>query len=210
MNLKKYAGIILVIVLASRGIAFSQESEIKKNFIDAINSKDREKMVSIVKENRDKIPSEITAIIKDISPELAKEEKESIFHVAETMATIYKDISGDIAPLKEVKKKSFEAKLSPPVKSTPAEGVYTVTSEGDKNIFVPENIIIKKGETVKWINNDSVAHILASMPLIGAGGIFSPTIESGKSWEYKFEKAGEYFYICFIHKGMIGKVNAEE
>ena len=69
---------------------------------------------------------------------------------------------------------------------------------------------IKKGEVVRWVNNDNVAHLLASMHVIGEQGIFSPRVAPGNSWEYRFDKAGEYYYICFIHKVMYGKVTVVE
>lgn len=43
------------------------------------------------------------------------------------------------------------------------------------------------------------------MPVIGTGGIKATRIDPGQSFEFKFDKAGEYFYICYIHKGMVGK-----
>ena len=83
-------------------------------------------------------------------------------------------------------------------------------SGDDKNIFKPDNITIKRGESVRWVNTGETEHILASMPLISVPGLFSPKVEAGQSWDYKFEKTGEYYYLCFIHKSMIGKVTVEE
>lgn len=93
------------------------------------------------------------------------------------------------------------------------KGVYIIqgtSSEAARSIFLPDVIIIKKGGTVRWVNNDKTAHLVASVPVIGEGGIFSPEIGDGESWEYRLNKPGEYYYICFIHKVMYGKVIVED
>lgn len=130
------------------------------------------------------------------------------------MAMAYKDATGDTALLLEVKKRSFDSRLSEPVRSTPEKGVHIVdiprAGADSKDIFRPDNIIIKKGETVRWVNNDGIDHVFSSMPLIGKGGISVPGIKPGGSWEFVFKETGEYYYICYIHKGMIGKVAVEE
>ena len=190
------------------------ESEITKQFLDAYDQKSAVKMAEVIKANKDKIPDEIKALVDEaMAPGMTEEDKDGKFFVADMMARAYKDETGDVEILKFVKRKEFDSKLGPPVRSTAKDGVHMVefpkpTAEV-KNVFVPDNIIIKAGETVRWVNNDEQAHIFASMPLIGIGGIFTPRIEPGKSWEFKFEKPGEYFYICFIHHGMIGKVTVE-
>lgn len=201
-------------VLLFSGTGFS-ESELTKQFIDALDQKDSAKLASIVKDNKDKIPGEIKAIIAEAAlPETTKDDRESKFYLAEIMARTYKDSTGDIEPLKDVKRKNFESRLTQPVRSAPTNGVHTVefpkATETAKNIFKPDNIIIKKGESVRWVNNDETGHVFSSMPLIGLAGIFTPRIEPGQTWEYKFEKTGDYYYICFIHHGMIGKITVEE
>jgi plastocyanin len=113
-----------------------------------------------------------------------------------------------------VKKISFEVRLSPPVVSTSVDGIHIIdmpgVTEEVKNGFNPDNIIIKKGETVRWINSDEIEHIFSSTFFIGKGGISSPSIKPGEGWEYKFENTGEYFYICFIHRSMIGAITVEK
>ncbi len=203
----------LVAVLSLSSAGFS-ESEITKQFLEAYDQKSAVKMVEVIKANKDKMPDEIKALVEEaLAPGMTQEDRDGKFFVADMMARAYKDETGDVEVLKFVKRKEFDSKLGPPVRSTPQGGVHIVefpmATPDVKNIFKPENIIIKAGDTVRWVNNDEQGHIFASMPLIGIGGIFTPRIEPGKSWEYKFEKPGEYFYICFIHHGMIGKVTVE-
>lgn len=210
----------LVIVLGIAAVfAFSSAanvvaSEITKRFIEALDSRNAIEISSIVQKNMDKIPGEIKALLSEaLDPKIPIADRDSIFYVAESMANEYKNQSGEIGLLKEVKKKRFESKLSPPVRSRPVDGVYNVEAfspEKEKYLFNPDNIIIRRGETIRWINRDPTAHQLAAIPVIGLGGISSPKIEAGQGWEKKFETPGEYYYFCFIHKIMYGKVTVEE
>ncbi|MBI5903281.1 MAG: cupredoxin domain-containing protein [Deltaproteobacteria bacterium] len=194
---------------------YCAESQVMKDFTAALEQNDPVKAAAVIDANKDKVPGEIKALLDEAAaPGLSKEDVDGKYYIAELMAKLYKDSTGDIEPLKTVKKKSFDSKLSPAVRSTAVNGVHVVECPepaGEmKNFFKPDNIIIKKDETVRWVNNDKDGHIFASMPFIGMGGIFSPKVEHGQSWEFKFEKPGEYFYICFIHQRMMGKVTVEE
>jgi len=209
------SAVALTAIFVMAGPGFSAESEITKSFIDAFEKNDAVKMGSIVKDNKDKVPAEIKSIIDDaLLPGTSKEDRDSKLYIAEYMAKVYKDTTGDFVPLKDAKKKIFETKLSPAVRPAETNGVYIIetpkSTDKEHNFFKPDNIIIKKGSTVRWVNNDINGHIFASMPFIGDGGIFSPTVNPGESWEHKFEKPGEYYYLCFIHQSMIGKITVEE
>ncbi len=204
------AFLLALAVFFHAGNAIAADSEVVSRFKSALESKDFKTMTILVQKNLKKIPSEVGSLMDEaFSPNIAPAERDSMFTVAEFMADEYKKQTDDISLLKGVKVRIFESKLSKPLTPAPQNGVYTVESistESVKNLFAPGNIIIKKGSTVRWVNSDTVAHLLASVPVIGSGGIFSPTIEPGASWEYTFKKTGEYYYICFIHKVMYGKV----
>ncbi len=203
----------LVLVPAFFSSVHAAESEAVKKFTSALDAGDQAMMTAVVKETGVKVPSEIQALVNDaLLKDTPAEERDSRLFVAEKMATVYKDLTGDAGPLKGVKQKTFESKLTGPVRLAPVNGVYTVETlynDTAKNFFKPDNIIIKSGETVRWVNHDTAEHILASMPFIGEGGIFSKRIAPGESWEKKFDKPGEYYYICFIHKVMYGKITVE-
>lgn len=207
--------LILLTIFVLSKINSSHGSEITQDFLDAFTNKDTVKMSSIIKENKDKIPTEVKALTdKAKLPETTKEDRESNLYIAELIANTYKNVTRDIEPLKLVKQTAFNAKLSPAIHSTPGEGFHIIKmpkpSEEGKYILEPDNIIIKKGESVRWVNTGEAEHILASMPLISVPGLFSPKVEAGQSWDYKFEKTGEYYYLCFIHKIMYGKITVEE
>ena len=215
MNLKKlWSSLILIAVFTLSGTAYSFESKIVNKFLTAYDAKDADGMAAIVEKNKDKIPSEILALLYEaMFPSTKEEDKTANLFIAELMAKTYKNATGDFEPLLNVKRTVFNSQLGEPVNSSAKKGVHVVelpeASKHEMNVFSPDNIIIKQGETVSWVNKDKVAHIFASMPVIGEGGIFTPDIEPGKNWKYKFDKPGEYYYLCFIHKGMVGKVTVE-
>lgn len=189
-------------------------SELTQKFVAAFDANDQDAMIALVDENKAKIPAEISSIIEEAKTAKSQDEKDAHFYMAEMMAKMYMDSTGDTAPLLEVKRKSFDAKLAAPERVTTVDGVYIIelpkAVAGMKNVFRPNSIVIKKGSTVRWVNKDDIDHVFSSMPVIGKGGISSPPVAPGGSWEYKFDKPGEYFYICFIHHGMVGKITVEE
>jgi plastocyanin len=195
---------------------FAAEASISEAFIAAYGDNDQEKLHKIVEDNAEKIPAEIkTLIYSTMGPKVEPSKKEATLYIAEQMAIVYKDVTGDFEPIREVKREQFESKLSVPVRSVAKKGVHIIetpkkTKEGRYNFFSPDNMIIKKGETVRWSNTDKIAHLFASFSIIGKGGLFTPNIDPGANWDYTFEEAGEYYYLCFIHKGMLGKITVEE
>jgi plastocyanin len=66
--------------------------------------------------------------------------------------------------------------------------------------FDPSSVQISAGDTVKWINKDSVQHQIH-------GDIFdSELISNGNTYEFTFTKPGVYNYICLIHPTMKGTI----
>ncbi len=193
------------------GQAQAEESRLVKAFMKAYDAKNIPAMSELIKSNKDKIPAEVRALVKEgLKKGLTKEEKTAKFFTGELMAREYKNLTEDAGLLIELKRAEFNSLLHKAVKSKAVNGINTINiplgTDKERNVFKPDNIVIHEGETVRWKNNDTVEHIFASMPLIGNGGIFTPRLKGGATWEYKFDKPGEYFYLCFIHKGMIGKV----
>lgn len=217
MNLKRIFTMFIVaaalLTVCVPNLRAAESADIAASFVQAFDGNDSVKMNSIVEENKARIPAVVHSIVEAAIAAPASDEKEAHFYMAEMMARLYKDSTGDTAPLLEVKRKSFDARLAEPQRPEPVDGVYIIeipkTGPGAKNVFRPNNLVVKKGSTVRWVNKDEAAHIFASMPVIGKGGITSPTVEPGASWEHKFDVPGEYFYICFIHHAMVGKLTVE-
>jgi len=82
--------------------------------------------------------------------------------------------------------------------STPHKGKY----------LNPENIIIKQGTTIGWLNEDNVPHTITSgTPEGGSDGIFDSSIFlSGEKFEHIFNQDGEFDYFCMLHPWKTGKI----
>lgn len=204
----------LVVISLASGPGHTAGSPVVNEFVKALDAKDAEGMSAVVTKYKMYIPATIKSLLDEaLKPGVTDEKKEENFYLAELIANKHKELSGDTAPLIDVKKAVFHSKLGPAVRSVAKGGVHVVNmpeAKGEEmNVFKPDNIIIKVGETVRWVNKDKIAHVFSSMPVIGMGGIFVPSIEPGATYDYKFEKPGEYYYICFIHKGMVGKITVE-
>lgn len=70
--------------------------------------------------------------------------------------------------------------------------------------FTPQTVRIVAGGSVSWINGDKRAHIVS---FVDSGN--SPEIAPGGSYQRRFERAGEYPYVCGIHSSMRGVVVVE-
>lgn len=81
------------------------------------------------------------------------------------------------------------------------EGTSDVTIENFA--FMPAEIEVAPGTTVTWTNMDDVAHTVQD-----EGDLFpeSDDLAQGESFEFTYDTAGEYPYICGIHPYMKGTV----
>ncbi len=66
--------------------------------------------------------------------------------------------------------------------------------------FTPAEITIQKGETITWINMDSIAHTATSV------SFDSGMLGYGQSFKYTFNTAGTFDYHCTPHPYMTGKI----
>jgi len=89
--------------------------------------------------------------------------------------------------------------------STPALESGTPVVSGN-NIYIlnfafdPQTLTVKAGAKVIWNNNDSAPHTVKST-------LFeSPPLSSGQTFEYTFNQAGAYDYVCGIHPSMNGRI----
>jgi len=70
--------------------------------------------------------------------------------------------------------------------------------------FAPSNLVITKGSTVTWTNQDSVSHTIT------ATGIFnSENLNKGQSFSYTFNTPGTFNYHCSIHPSMTGTITVQ-
>jgi len=83
-----------------------------------------------------------------------------------------------------------------------ASGAGSTTVRISGFAFDPAELTVKQGDTVVWVNEDSVPHT------IKMGSAFeSSQMGKGDSAEHTFtETPGEYPYSCAIHPSMHGKI----
>lgn len=102
---------------------------------------------------------------------------------------------------------------SPQVSASPsaspaAKNIVKIESAG----FVPQNITVKAGEMVTWVNNDSVNHNVNSVvhpthlvyPPLNLG-----LIKPGEEKSLSFPKAGTYKYHDHLNPSVTGSVTVE-
>jgi len=97
---------------------------------------------------------------------------------------------------------------SPTVSSATQENVVTIKSSG----FSPQNLTIKAGETVTWINNDTVDHTVNSAvhpthllyPPLNLG-----VIKPGDKKSLTFPDAGTYKYHDHLNPSLTGSVTVQ-
>jgi plastocyanin len=68
--------------------------------------------------------------------------------------------------------------------------------------FSPNPLTTTVGSTIRWTNNDNLAHTSTA-----TGGAWnSGTIQPGGQFNFTFQSAGTFAYQCTIHPGMVATV----
>ena len=83
------------------------------------------------------------------------------------------------------------------------------------NAYDPREVTVPVGTTVRWVNQDTVAHTVTSGVSDGtvgeADGLFdSSFLEEGDTFTYTFDEAGEFPYHYQPHPWMRGTVTVTE
>ena len=71
--------------------------------------------------------------------------------------------------------------------------------------FAPNPITVPVGTTVTWMNNDTIAHDVASDSAVWN----SNSMAAGTQFSFAFQTKGTFPYHCTVHPGMIGTVNVQ-
>ena len=84
----------------------------------------------------------------------------------------------------------------------------TVTVDMRDIVYVPKNLVVAPGTTVKWTNSDDLIHTVTKAS--GPGPEFdSGNVMPGDAYEQRFEEAGRVDYVCSLHHGQTGSVTVE-
>ena len=76
----------------------------------------------------------------------------------------------------------------------------------NNNAFSPANVIIKKGTTVVWTNNDAMAHTVTA----DKDGPASPELKQSASYTDTFITAGTFEYHCSLHPQIRGVITVTQ
>jgi plastocyanin len=85
----------------------------------------------------------------------------------------------------------------------PKAKAASTTVEMSNTSFQPQNITVKVGDTVTFVNKDDIAHTATA----GDKSFDSGTLDAGGTFEFKATKAGKIDYVCSFHPGMTGTIN---
>lgn len=88
-----------------------------------------------------------------------------------------------------------------------------VTGGGDgttvtmaNNEFQPKDVSVSAGDTITWVNDDSVQHnAVAKTGDLPKSELFG----QGERYEATFEQPGKIEYVCTVHPGMEGTITVE-
>ncbi|HTK41465.1 MAG TPA: plastocyanin/azurin family copper-binding protein [Gemmatimonadales bacterium] len=103
-----------------------------------------------------------------------------------------------------------------PVVQTPTGGGGSSGAVTDVTIqnftFTPANVTVKVGSTVRWTNNDPIAHTTTSDMGVWDSGPLNP---SGGTFQMTFSSTGTFPYHCSIHPpsvypGFVGTITVTQ
>ena len=80
-------------------------------------------------------------------------------------------------------------------------GAFSLTT----NAYSPNPVNIKVGDSINWVNTDTIAHTSTA----NGGQWSSGTMAPGSSFKTTFSTAGSFSYHCSIHPGMVGTVTVQ-
>lgn len=80
--------------------------------------------------------------------------------------------------------------------------------QGNTGLYIPQNLEIKSGTTVIWVNADNYGHTVQSQDQDGkpTGSFNSNVLKTGDTFTHKFNELGEYPYYCTLHPWRTGSV----
>ena len=86
---------------------------------------------------------------------------------------------------------------------SPTPKTYDV--EIENFAFNPSSLTIKKGDSIRWTNRDSVDHTATA----DNGAFNSPLLSDDENFTFTFNEAGEFSYYCVPHPYMKAKIIVE-
>jgi plastocyanin len=88
------------------------------------------------------------------------------------------------------------------------KGSGDVTIDMREMQFQPQEVTVRVGEEVTWVNRDTVQHDAVNEQ--DGEGPRSELLDQGQTYSFGPESAGRIDYVCTIHPGMEGTLNVVE
>lgn len=96
----------------------------------------------------------------------------------------------------------------PPTIVTMIEGSLLPDCQAKDNCFDPNTVTVSSGDTVAWVNEDSLIHTVTALNP-HPDGVLDSFVNPGDQFEFTFDTPGEYPYHCVLHPWAVGKVIVE-
>lgn len=101
------------------------------------------------------------------------------------------------------------------VSKTPKKaGSSKATGKADVSVsmkdiqFMPMNVTVKRGQTIRWSNDDSVTHNVTKDGGPGAG-FKSANVNPGGTFQTTLDAPGKITYLCTIHPNQTGTITVK-
>jgi amicyanin len=75
----------------------------------------------------------------------------------------------------------------------------------DNFTFGPQELHVKAGSTVTWVNRDDIPHTVTSTTLAFKSG----ALDTDQKFSFTFTTPGSYTYFCALHPHMTGSIVVE-
>ena len=76
--------------------------------------------------------------------------------------------------------------------------------------YIPSTIVVEKGKSITWVNEDSSFHSVTSGFYPEPNGLFdSGHLDPYQSYTLSFDEIGTYDYFCTLHPWMFAQVIVE-
>jgi plastocyanin len=75
----------------------------------------------------------------------------------------------------------------------------------DNFVFNPQQITVKAGDTVTWVNHDDIPHTATSK----TGSFRSKALDTDDKFSFTFTTPGTFAYFCALHPHMTGSIVVE-
>ncbi len=81
--------------------------------------------------------------------------------------------------------------------------IVRIVDDAESNSYSPNPLDVEIGQTVTWVNDDSVIHTVTSTD----GTFDSNILQRAQTFSHTFDREGRYPYYCTLHPTMVGTVS---